>query len=310
MHGCHGRGGWLPTKRAGRATVAASIAAVLGTCRFSGGVQILPHTAGKSLTSVPVTRAPPDILEWSRPTASYGRRFKLGSNLPEGLRYCRDFITSAEEAELDILLNQGPWVRHIKSRAQQFFGLVYYHTTHNVPALQPENVIAQQGRPFSDLPPWLLQRVLSTGAFPREGEVNQVAANEYLQNAGISSHVEDPTAFGPNLATLSLLSPVQLTLTPAEEELHGRDGQDHGNWVKILLEPCSLLLLQGDSRYGYRHGIRRSKRVHLADGKSLRRDDSYRRVSLTFRELLSTRRQLAADEPTQGWIGRTAQTSS
>ena len=29
------------------------------------------------------------------------------------------------------------------------------------------------------------------------------------------------------------------------EDLHGRDGLDHGNWVKILLEPRSLLLLQG-----------------------------------------------------------------
>ena len=29
------------------------------------------------------------------------------------------------------------------------------------------------------------------------------------------------------------------------QDLHGRDGMDHGNWVKILLEPRSLLLLQG-----------------------------------------------------------------
>lgn len=32
------------------------------------------------------------------------------------------------------------------------------------------------------------------------------------------------------------------------QDLHGRDGMDHGNWVKILLEPRSLLLLQGRLR--------------------------------------------------------------
>eukprot|EP00439_Symbiodinium_sp_Y106_P022890 s6563_g2.t2 len=132
---------------------------------------------------------------------------------------------------------------------------------------------------------------------------------EYLLQ-GISSHVEEPTAFGRNLGTLSMLSPVQMTLTPAEEDLHGRDGLDHGNWVKILLEPRSFLLLQGESRYEYRHGIRRSKLVQLGDGQILRREAGYRRVSLTFRELLQSRRQLSdtdTDSKEIGWISRAAE---
>eukprot|EP00913_Durusdinium_trenchii_P007941 g7447.t1 len=206
----------------------------------------------------------------SQPCAHYGHRFH-SKKLPEGLRYCREFITSAEEDGLDQLLSDGPWLRHIKSRAQQFFGLV---TTHELPALQPSHPHAEnEARPLQDVPDWLMQRVFATGVFPRN-EVNQVAANEYLDRAGISSHVEEPTSFGPNLATLSMLSPVEMTLTPAEED-----------W--------SLLLLQGESRYGFRHGIRRSKLVRLADGQQLRRGPGYRRVSLTFRELLPSRRQLA-----------------
>jgi len=232
---------------------------------------------------------------WSQPSAVYGHRFKLPQKLPQGLRYCAEFISEAEERELDRLLSSGPWLRHIKSRAQQFFGLVYYQTTQQLPALQPSELSAQnEARSMEDLPEWLMQRVLATGAFPRKGEINQVAANEYLDRAGISSHVEEPTAFGRNLGTLSMLSPVQMTLTPAEEDLHGRDGLDHGNWVKILLEPRSFLLLQGESRYEYRHGIRRSKLVQLGDGQILRREAGYRRVSLTFRELLQSRRLLAA----------------
>ncbi|CAK9008361.1 unnamed protein product [Durusdinium trenchii] len=243
-----------------------------------------------STFAFPALEAPE--ITWTEPCAHYGHRFH-SKKLPEGLRYCREFITSAEEDGLDQLLSDGPWLRHIKSRAQQFFGLVYYETTHELPALQPSHPHAEnEARPLQDVPDWLMQRVFATGVFPRN-EVNQVAANEYLDRAGISSHVEEPTSFGPNLATLSMLSPVEMTLTPAEEDLHGRDGLDHGNWVKILLEPRSLLLLQGESRYGFRHGIRRSKLVRLADGQQLRRGPGYRRVSLTFRELLPSRRQLA-----------------
>merc|ERR1740115_44443 len=135
------------------------------------------------------------------------------------MRYCRDFISEGEQGELMEVLNEGPWLHNLKSRAQQYFGLVYYQTTHDVLALQPADGLEEQsGRSLSELPGWLLPRVVDTGVFDRQGiaEVNQVAANEYLDNYGISAHVEDPTSFGPNLVTLSMLQPVQMTLTPAD----------------------------------------------------------------------------------------------
>lgn len=233
----------------------------------------------------------PSSLPWCQPEYIQGSVHQTG--IPSGLRYCRDWISKEEEAELDQILSEGEWLRILYSRAQQFFGVVYYQTTHNVHALQPAEQELQQGRPMKDLPSWLLTRLAETGVFPADS-MNQVAANEYIATAGISHHVEDPISFGPNLATLSLLAPVQLTLTPADEPAVGRTGYDHGNWVKVLLEPRSLLVLQGESRYSFTHGIRRSKHVVLADGSHLKRDDRYRRVSLTFRELLETRRQLAA----------------
>jgi len=190
------------------------------------------------------------------------------------------------------VMDAGPWLGHLKSRAQQFFGLVYYQTTHDLPSLQPSSENGQRGRPLSELPPWLLPRVVDTGVFSELREINQVAANEYLERYGIGAHVEDPISFGANLATLSLLSPVEVTLTPVEQ-LHGsKAGVDHGNWVKILLEPRSLFILQDDSRYKFTHGIRRSKLVTLSDGTRFKRGPDYRRISLTFRELLESRRKL------------------
>ncbi|CAJ1375411.1 unnamed protein product [Effrenium voratum] len=127
------------------------------------------------------------------------------------MRYCPNFISRAEEQELDKLLEAGPWqfladarLRHIKSRAQQFFGLVYYQTSHELPALQPNHPASQrEARPLQELPEWLMQRIVATGAFPREG-------------------------LGDSLQFAWLLLP--------EQEIRS-DGADHGNWVKILLEP-------------------------------------------------------------------------
>merc|ERR1712113_969805 len=156
------------------------------------------------------------------------------------------------------------------------------------------------------LPSWLFERTMSMGVFSAEHDINQVAVNEYLGTAGIAAHVEDTQCFGANLATLSLLAPIQLTLIPASmpEIGNSHNGKDHGNWLKVLLEPRSFLALQGDSRYLFRHGVRRSKMVSLQDGSTLRRDANYRRLSLTFRELLKTRRQLEPGPEDQTWVDR------
>lgn len=230
-------------------------------------------------------------LEWSSPTVQLGPRCRVKS-LPDGLYYCRDFISVEEEKEITKTLDAGEWWTHLSARAQQFFGLVYYQTHHNVAELQPSGG-NQQGRPFTELPEWLMPRVGKAGIFESLDEINQVAANDYRNNVGISLHVEDPKSFGPNLATLSLLSPVEMTLVP-EDMKTTPSGIDHGDWLKILLEPRSLLVMQREARYNYQHGIRRSLWVALPDGGHVRRGEDYRRISLTFRELLETRRQLQA----------------
>ena len=58
----------------------------------------------------------------------------------------------------------------------------------------------------------------------------KVAANEYLDCAGIASHVEHVESFGANLATLSMLQPIEMTLTPAEQAAKSsgwREGLKH-----------------------------------------------------------------------------------
>mmetsp|Transcript_3754 Transcript_3754/g.13891 ORF Transcript_3754/g.13891 Transcript_3754/m.13891 type:complete len:343 (-) Transcript_3754:193-1221(-) len=226
---------------------------------------------------------------WSPPVVTFGQKLHGPREVPQGLRYCPDFISTEEETELLRAVDGdgSAWMRQIR-RAQQFFGVVYYQTTQSVPALQPTSespTTAQCGRPLSDLPSWFLPRIHATGLFEGVPEVglNQVQGNEYLEDSGIGLHVEDPGA-GETLATVSLLQPVLFTLQRA---VNGRpmspDERDEEDCLKILLEPRSLLILQGESRHNFAHAIRQSKRVPLRDGSVLRRDVGYRRVSMTCR---------------------------
>jgi len=244
---------------------------------------------------------------WAAPVLEFGRTFKGPQEAPAGLRYWPDFVTPAEEAELQRVVDGegSAWVRHIR-RAQQFFGLVYYQTSQSVPALQPtaeSDQRTQRGRALQDLPAWLLRRVLDTGVFESgAGTVNQVQANEYLDASGIGVHVEDPAA-GPSLATLSLREPVQMTLSRAVDgRPQPRDTRDREDYVKILLEPRSLLVMQGESRYGFAHAIRQSRLVPLRGGEVFRRGRDYRRVSLTFRGILEDERTAERQDMPEGYV--------
>eukprot|EP00429_Kryptoperidinium_foliaceum_P016163 CAMPEP_0176032982 /NCGR_PEP_ID=MMETSP0120_2-20121206/16286_1 /TAXON_ID=160619 /ORGANISM="Kryptoperidinium foliaceum, Strain CCMP 1326" /LENGTH=315 /DNA_ID=CAMNT_0017366305 /DNA_START=1 /DNA_END=948 /DNA_ORIENTATION=- len=275
-----------PASRAFCAATSAFLAARAPAPAVAARRAHAPHARLAEVTAAMRLEEP----SWTKPWTTMGREYR-GDGLPEGLRYCRDFISEEEHEEVLAVLDGGRWLHYLKSRAQQFFGLVYYHTTHLHGQLQPSDDKAQQGRALDELPEWLLPRVVATGVFGDATEVNQVAANEYLGKAGISPHIEDIECFGASLATLSLVNPVELTLSPAAQQ-RSMNGTDHGNWVKVLLEPRSLLVLQGASRYAFRHGIRRSRTFTLPDGHVVQRGKDYRRVSLTFRELLPTRRML------------------
>lgn len=154
--------------------------------------------------------------------------------------------------------------------------------------------------------------------FEREGLMEpptQILINEYKNNMGIASHFEDFDAFGPVILTISLVSPVYMTLKKPtiEPTISGKSKVDdninacdtYDDVVKVLLEPGSLLIMKDDARYKYRHGIGKYKWVNLPPATSsdktttatrIKRDDSYRRVSLTIRHLLSTRRKVREDE--------------
>merc|ERR1712151_484509 len=81
----------------------------------------------------------------------------------------------------------------------------------------------------------------------REQFPTQILVNEYLENFGISSHFEDEEAFGAVIATISLLSPIFMSLEKPRE--HNNSCQDLECELKVLLEPRSLFVMSEDCRY-------------------------------------------------------------
>lgn len=280
-----------------------------------------------------------------------------------GLEYYRDFLSPQEQEELLALIDANPWQEGVIARRQQFYGEVYYHTSFKSKVLQgcsdktegEMNLESDQnidngdrsnnsttnsvesdsnrknsgnGIPMDDsgMRKWL-DRTMPF--FEQEGLMEpptQILINEYKNNMGIASHFEDFEAFGPVILTVSLVSPVYMTLKKPtiqpsidignknnKTNINACDTYD--DVVKVLLEPGSLLIMKDDARYKYRHGIGKYKWVNLppllqsttnssedqavaaaAATTRIKRDNSYRRVSLTIRHLLSTRRKVNEHE--------------
>lgn len=115
---------------------------------------------------------------------------------------------------------------------------------------------------------WCLHRDAFIPAVP-----DQLIVNEYLPGQGIASHIDCVPCFSDTVLSLSLGGPCVMNLTHVPE----------GTTVSVLLEPDSLLVLQGAARYAWKHGIAARKTDTYADQRIPR----HRRISLTFRTTVS-----------------------
>jgi alkylated DNA repair dioxygenase AlkB len=182
--------------------------------------------------------------------------------LPDGLHYIPNFITPAEESALIETIDQQPWLTDLK-RWVQHYGWKYNYTARRV----------DESMRLGPLPDWLMdycQRLYDEGHFPKIPD--QVIINEYQPRQGIAAHVDCVPCFEETIASLSLESACVMEFAnPAT-----------GEKIDHLLEPCSLLILSGDARYQWKHGIAARKTDKYA-GHSIQRG---RRISLTFRNVI------------------------
>ena len=190
---------------------------------------------------------------------------------PTGLEYHPDFLDASQEYELLARIDDAEWLTDL-SRRVMHFGYKYDYTSRRL----------DETARIGPLPEWLAQlsnRVHTAASEEAKQLLNpdqpfeQAIINEYLPGQGIAPHI-DRDCFGPLVATVSLGSAVNMDFC------RDSTGDEHVQ----SLEPRSLVLLHGDARSKWRHGI--AKRH--SDAWNGLRTKRQRRVSITFRTIANT----------------------
>ena len=204
------------------------------------------------------------------------------SFLPRGLIYIRNFITTEEEQMIVSRLDTDNSWSDMLLRRVQHFGIEfdYFNKTVGKSAKEPfpewastlahkiERLINDEHSLQSHESPCSNNQLIS---------LEQLTCNEYLPGVGISSHCDTHSAFGDFIPVVSLLTPITFDMVAGPEVTSSE------RKVSLWIEPRSLLIMSGESRYGWKHSI--SKRIADIDPMNCKTLRS-RRISLTFREVL------------------------
>lgn len=182
--------------------------------------------------------------------------------MPEGLAYIPSLVSPEEATRILAALDAVAWDTTLKRRVQHFG----YRYDYRARAVTGDAYLGP-------LPDWLAGvclRLAGEGYFERLPD--QVIANEYLPGQGISAHVDCVPCFADRIASLSLLSACEMVFRHAAS----------GERCSLMLEPGSLLVMEGAARYDWTHEIP-ARSADSVDGTKRPRG---RRVSLTFRNVI------------------------
>lgn len=169
-----------------------------------------------------------------------------------GLTYKPDVLDAKEESELVEFFNSNDWEDTPFHRKVQQFGHQYDYKTRG---------LAGEYKYI----PKILYDLAKKLNLP---EPKNIIVNRYLPGEGISPHV-DSNVFGDTIASLTLNSGIQM------------DFKKGSNEQSLYLQPRSLILMQGEARNHWTHGIVTRKSDYVAGKKVLRGT----RISITFRTL-------------------------
>ncbi|VDB91518.1 unnamed protein product [Peniophora sp. CBMAI 1063] len=115
------------------------------------------------------------------------------------------------------------------------------------------------------------------------GRARQAIVNHYLAGEGITPHVDLLSRYGDGIVGVSFGSPCAMAFTPAPATA------DNATTHEVFLPPRSVIVLTGDARYTWTHGIpaRTADYVASKDADTdPERVERTTRVSVTFRWLL------------------------
>lgn len=179
----------------------------------------------------------------------------------KGLIYVRNFMSRAEQEFLLKEIDREPWLTELTRRVQHY-GYKYDYKKHEI----------NSSMYIAPLPEWALKIAQRIHEKYSSCLPDQVIVNEYEPGQGISSHTDCKSCFKDTIISLSLGSKCVMDFIA-----EWRDEKK-----SILLEPGSLIVMQGEARDKWKHGIAKRKTDNF-QGQLLKRE---RRVSLTFRTVI------------------------
>lgn len=133
--------------------------------------------------------------------------------------------------------------------------------------------------------------------FPEPDEfvypARQVILNLYRPGEGISPHVDLISRFGDGIIGVSLLSGTVMSFTPASPAI-----ADLQTIHQLWLPPRSIIVLENDARYKWKHGIpaRKQDFIEEEDSENVWYD-RHTRISITIRWLLPGAEIVGGDGP-------------
>lgn len=192
--------------------------------------------------------------------------------LPDGLHVIDDVIDDETERNL---LNELKWddepITALKNRKVQHFGFEFIYGANNVDPTKPLN-----DKPIPQLCDKIWSSLETRCPQFSTFRPDQLTVNRYEPGHGIPSHVDTHSCFEDPIMALSLGSSTTMEFKNPES----------GQNVNVCLPRRSLLIMSGESRYGWTHGIvpKKSDIVKRAD-KYLTIQKRETRTSFTFRKL-------------------------
>jgi alkylated DNA repair dioxygenase AlkB len=206
--------------------------------------------------------------------------------LPKGLQLFM-FLNEAEESVLLTLLDSKQWDKSGVTRRTQHYGAAAIDfRSRSLDTKRPTVPIPIQCR---DLLARARRQQQACGVAWPSGPLadanasclgrDQMTVNEYLPGDGIAAHIDAHSLFEDGLLIMSLGSAYVMDF---REQRHSdlQDGEA-GPRCSLLLPRRSLLVLQGEARYNWTHGLA-SRKTDKVNGRLVSRG---RRVSLSFRRL-------------------------
>ncbi|CAL1526809.1 unnamed protein product [Lymnaea stagnalis] len=197
--------------------------------------------------------------------------------IPPGLIIIEDFVDEETERALLKLVNGETEANNkgiMKHRKVLHYGYEFKYSINDVDITDPLPVgIPEQCHTF-------LKKALKLGLtkhFP-----DQLTVNQYSPGQGIPPHVDTIDAFEDGILSLSLGSQVVMDFRHPE-----------GKHLQVLLPSRSLIVMTGDSRYVWSHGItpRKSDIVTTASGDGVTLLTRETRTSFTFRKVILDREE-------------------